>query len=453
MRASSTGSCLAESPAVRAADAGAGVRAAAARAVHAVRTLGRSLADIQGDPQALADRDRALAQELTYGTLRLLPRLDAVANQLLRRRLKADDRDIEALILVGLYQLSATRVPLHAAVAASVEAARHLRKPWAAPLVNALLRRFLRERGRLLAQAEESPEGRWLFPSWLLDRLQEEWPDDWPAIVAASNAKPPMTLRVNLMRSSTSEYLARLALSGQSGHPAPYTEAGITLERPLPTTKVPGFAEGAVSVQDAGAQLAAGILDAHPGERVLDACAAPGGKTAHILERAGNRLDLTAVDKDPARLERVRENLRRLGLTARAVHGDAACPSDGWASPPYHRILLDAPCTATGVIRRHPDIKLLRREGDVRGLVELQARLLDAVWPLLAPGGYLLYGTCSLLPEENELQIQSFLFRQRDAGACVLDLPWGTARRVGRQTLPQEGGMDGFYYAKLEKAA
>jgi 16S rRNA (cytosine967-C5)-methyltransferase len=453
MPASSAASCLAEPPGVRAADAGAGVRAAAARAVYAVRTLGRSLADVRGDPQALADRDRALAQELTYGTLRLLPRLDTVANQLLRRPLKTDDRDVEALILVGLYQLTVTRVPPHAAVAASVEAVRRLRKPWAAPLVNALLRRFLRERERLLAQAEESAEGRWLFPSWLLTRLQEDWPDDWQAIVAASNAKPPMTLRVNPMRSSTSEYLARLTLSGESGHPAPFTEAGITLERPLPTAKVPGFAEGAVSVQDAGAQLAADILDAHPGERVLDACAAPGGKTAHILERAGNRLDLTAVDKDPARLKRVRENLRRLGLTARTVQGDAASPSGEWASLRYHRILLDVPCTATGVIRRHPDIKLLRRETDVPALVEIQARMLDSVWPLLAPGGCLLYGTCSLLPEENELQIQSFLARQRDAAACVLDLPWGTARRVGRQTLPQEGGMDGFYYAKLGKAA
>ncbi len=444
---------MAESPVVRAADAGAGVRAAAARAVHAVRTLGHSLTEIQGDPLGLANRDRSLAQELTYGTLRFLPRLDAVAKQLLRRPLKADDRDIEALILVGLYQLSVTRVPPHAAVAASVEATRRLHKPWAAPLVNALLRRFLRERERLLAKAQKSAEGLWLLPSWLLDRLQKEWPQDWQAIVAASNAKPPMTLRVNLMRSSTSEYLGRLALSGQSGHPAPHTEAGITLERPLPTTKVPGFAEGEVSVQDAGAQLAADILDAHSGERVLDACAAPGGKTAHILERARNRLDLTAVDKDPARLERVRENLHRLGLIARTVQGDAASPSGEWASPRYHRILLDVPCTATGVIRRHPDIKLLRREADVRGMVELQARMLDSVWPLLAPGGYLLYGTCSLLPEENELQIQAFLARQRDARACLLDLPWGSARRVGRQTLPQKGGMDGFYYAKLERAA
>jgi 16S rRNA (cytosine967-C5)-methyltransferase len=444
---------LAEAPAVQATDAGAGARAAAARAVHAVRTLGRSLADTRLEPPALGERDRALAQELTYGTLRLLPRLEAVSKQLLHRPLKDADGAVEALILVGLYQLSDTRVPPHAAVAASVGAARRLGKHWAAPLVNALLRRFLRERKQLLARAEGSEEGRWLFPTWLLSRLQTDWPEEWQEIIAASNGKPPMTLRVNLMRTSTQAYLERLAASGQTGRILPYIQAGIMLDHPVPAAHLPGFSDGAVSVQDAGAQLAAEILDAQPGECVLDACAAPGGKTAHILERAGNRLTLTAVDKDPARLTRVSDNLTRLGLTARTIAGDAAAPGGEWATRPYHRILLDVPCTATGVIRRHPDIKWLRRETDVRALVELQARMLDALWPLLNPGGYLVYGTCSLLPEENELQIQSFLARRSDARSCALDLPVGIPRSVGRQTLPREGGTDGFYYAKLEKAA
>ncbi len=434
--------------------AGASTRAAAALAVHSVRCLGRSLADKGVGPPALSnERDRALAQELSYGTLRLLPRLEAVARKLMRKPVKIDDRDIEALILIGLYQLTAMRVPAHAAVAATVEATRCLRKDWAVPLVNAVLRRFLRERHVMLAVAEQAgEEEHWLFPSWLLGRLQGAWPDHWQAIVRASNARPPMTLRVNLMRTTTREYAAQLAASGQVARPAPYTDAGIMLDHPLPVAKLPGFAEGAVSVQDAAAQLAAGLLDARPEELVLDACAAPGGKTAHVLERTRNRVDLTAMDSDPDRLERVRENLRRLGLTARVVQGDAARPSGDWGQGHYSRILLDVPCSGTGVIRRHPDIKWLRREADVAALAALQARMLDAIWPLLAPGGTLLYVTCSLLPEENEDQVAKFLARQSDARPCPLPLPWGVERQVGRQTLPQDGGMDGFYYAKLEKA-
>jgi 16S rRNA (cytosine967-C5)-methyltransferase len=439
--------------AVRGANAGAASRAAAARRVHAVRSLHRSLADTPQAGDLDDERDRALVQELSYGTLRQLPRLESIARMLANKPLKAEDRDLDALILVGLYQLTATRIPPHAAVAATVEAARTLRKAWAAPLVNAQLRRFLRERTELLARAERSPEGQWLLPFWLLEHLQTAWPDAWQAIAAATNARAPMTLRVNLLRTSAADYADRLAAAGLTGRPARWTQSGITLDHPVPAERLPGFAEGLVSVQDAAAQLAAGLLDAPAGARVLDACAAPGGKSAHILEHAGGRLDLTALDADPQRLARVDENLHRLGLTARTVQGDAAQPSGDWAEKPYSHILLDVPCSATGVIRRHPDIKWLRRPADIATLATLQARMLDAVWPLLAPGGVLLYATCSLLPEENERQIGAFLERRRDARATPFDARWGVARDVGCQTLPEEGGMDGFYYARLEKAA
>jgi 16S rRNA (cytosine967-C5)-methyltransferase len=452
----STVSDLAEARAQRiggADAAGAAARAEAARAVRAVRNLGRSLSDLPPAAAALPDeRDRALVQELSYGTLRVLPRLEAIAKPLFRKALKAEDQDIAALVEVGLYQLTATRIPSHAAVAATVAATRCLRKPWAASLVNALLRRFLRERDALLAHAEQSLEGRWLFPRWLLEELQWAWPESWQAIVAASNRKPPMTLRVNLMRTTASAYAARLAAAGLAGRPLRLAPAAILLDRAVPAAILPGFSEGLVSVQDAGAQLAAELLDARPGEAVLDACAAPGGKSAHLLERAANRLALTAVDVDTERLERVRDSLGRLGLDARVLQGDAAAPSGIWAQRQYRRILLDVPCSATGVIRRHPDIKWLRRPEDLGGLIALQAHMLDSIWPLLEPGGSLLYVTCSLLPQENEQQIEAFLARQRDARVLQHELPWGVARGPGRQTLPEDQGTDGFFYASLEKA-
>lgn len=423
----------------------------AARVLQAVRERGRSLPDaLDGIPASEDGRDGSLVRELSYGAVRLLPRLDALTGFLLHRPLKHDDGDLKALIQIGLYQLLATRIPDHAAVAATVEATRSLGKEWSAPLVNALLRRFLRERDRLLARSDRSPESRWLFPAWLLRRLQMAWPKDWESVVDASNAHPPMTLRVNVKRTTRSLYASKLAAAGLTARPTPVA-SGLTLDRPLPVNGLPGFSAGLISVQDVGAQLAAGLLDAQTGERVLDACAAPGGKTAHILERTAPPLDLTALDADPERLVRVRENLARLGLSAHVVAGDAASPNGEWAKPGYNRILLDVPCSATGVIRRHPDIKLLRRESDIAKLCATQSRMLDALWPLLTPGGTLLYATCSLLPEENEKQVLAFLDRRSDARECPLDAAWGVARAVGRQTLPGTDGMDGFYYARLEK--
>ncbi|MBK1731973.1 16S rRNA (cytosine(967)-C(5))-methyltransferase [Thiococcus pfennigii] len=454
-------STLAE-PTPRATTAGAGaeVRARAARVVQAVRADGRSLTVALAQLPPFDDpRDRALTQELCFGTLRALPRLEALGAVLADRPVKSMDQDIAALILIGLYQLAETRVPAHAAVAATVAATRLLGKPRAAGLVNAQLRRYLRERASLEARVARQPGVAGLFPQWLQERLTRTWPEHWPAIIEASNARPPMTLRVNVMKTTRRAYAEALAAAGLTARPVAGAPSGLMLDAPVPVTRLPGFADGLVSVQDGGAQLAAELLDAQPGERVLDACAAPGGKSAHLLERAGGRVALTALDSDPIRLARVHETLARLGLAATAViAADAAAPTDedlttGWAAQRYDRILLDVPCSATGVIRRHPDIKWLRRPSDLHRLAAQQARLLEAVWPLLALGGRLLYTTCSLLPEENEEQISAFLARHPDATEGPIAGPWGLARRHGRQTLPTRRGPDGFYFALLHKAA
>lgn len=436
---------------------GADARAAAALALHGVRDRGQSLSRILTlSPLPRPPADRALTQELVYGTLRYLPRLEALTGFLLNHPVKPSDRDLEALILIGLYQLTGMDMPSHAAVAATVEASRLLGKPEKAPLVNALLRRFQRERDDLLARADALPSARWLFPEWLLAALRQDWPEHWEQIVAASNARPPMSLRVNRRRIDRRAYADLLAGGGITARPIQSTEAGLMLDRPLPARELPGFAEGLVSIQDGGAQVAAELLDAQPGQRILDACAAPGGKTAAILERGGPGLDLVAVDSDPARLGTLRENLSRLGLSARIERGDAADHRRGsdaqWTGMVFERILLDVPCSATGVIRRHPDIKWLRRAADIPALCALQRQILDAAWGRLAPGGRMLYVTCSLLAAENQDQIAAFLARTPGARECPRTVDWGLARDHGRQLLPCPGGSDGFYYALLEKA-
>lgn len=442
---------------------GAEVRATAARVVLAVLDDGRSLTDALDRLPAFADdRDRALTQELSFGTLRLLPRLEALSAHLSQRPPGATDRGIAALILVGLYQLAETRIPPHAAVAATVAAARVMGKPHAAGFVNALLRRYLREQtssegGGACARGDED-----LFPNWLRQALSKAWPSDWTRILTASSQRPPMTLRVNLSKTTRAAYARQLAAAGLTARPVADAPAALMLDRPVPVTRLPGFADGLASVQDAGAQLAAELLDARSGERVLDACAAPGGKSAHILERSENQVALTAVDIDAERLQRVRETLARLGLEAADIAiGDAADPSSQaedaattrWHGRRYDRILLDVPCSATGVMRRHPDIKWLRRPADIPTLCAQQARILDAAWPLLEPGGRLLYTTCSLLPEENAEQIADFLARRPDALEEPIAAGWGVALAHGRQTLPAPDGPDGFFFATLRKAA
>ncbi|NEX19652.1 16S rRNA (cytosine(967)-C(5))-methyltransferase RsmB [Thiorhodococcus mannitoliphagus] len=443
---------LKEGTAKQVSTVGAHSRAAAARVVHRVRDRGQSLTRaLQEQHGGETSRDPALTQEMSYGTLRLLPRLEAIAALLLKHPLKKADRDLECLILVGLYQLEAMATPPHAAVSATVGAVRLLGKPGKAGLVNALLRRFLREQDRLRQAVSQQTEARWLFPKWLIEHLQRNWPQDWESILTVSNERPPMALRVNGTRIDRSSYAARLAQAGITARPIRDLETGLMLDTPRPARELPGFEEGLVAIQDSGAQLAANLLDAETDQRALDACAAPGGKTAAILERAHNRLDLVAIDKDDTRLESVRALLTRLGLDAHIIQDDATSPREAWRDTPFDRILLDAPCSATGVIRRHPDIKWLRRPDDIAALCATQRQMLDALWPLLATGGRLLYATCSLLAEENQEQIADFLARREDARELTLRTDWGRSLTHGRQLLPTSGGHDGFYYALLEK--
>jgi 16S rRNA (cytosine967-C5)-methyltransferase len=426
------------------------VRAGAARVVYQVLE-GRSLNDVLAPAQALVEqRDRALLQELCYGVIRWYYRLQAISGQLLQRPLKKRDRDVELLILVGLYQLVYMRIPAHAAVAETVETVRSMGKPWAAGLVNGVLRRFQREQEQLLSAVDADPVARYAHPQWLLQEIRRRWPDRWQEILQAANARPVMSLRVNLGRVSRQDYFEKLGAAAVPARPIKGVASGLVLDRPLEVTGLPGFSEGQVSVQDGGAQLAAGLLDLQPGQQVLDACAAPGGKSCHILELEP-AVRLTAVDQDQTRLQRVRENLQRLDLSAGVFVGDAAAPVGEWAATRYDRILLDVPCSATGVIRRHPDIKLLRRAGDIPALAELQSRILSKVWQLLKPGGILLYATCSLLPQENEQQIEHFLAGRDDARERPIEATWGHACEYGRQTLPGEDSMDGFYYAVLQR--
>lgn len=423
-------------------------RVIAAQALGRVLGEGESLATVL--PSALAHADpgeRGLLQELCYGVCRWQPQLRFLLDRLLARPLASGEQVLRGLLLAGLYQLWHLRVPEHAAVAETVAAVRPLRKPWAAGLVNAVLRSALRRRAELEALIEADAEARAAHPRWLLDWLRRDWPDDWPAIVAANNVRPPFTLRINRLRLDRETYWQRLATAGYDAGPAA-VETALTLSTPTDPAILPGFAEGWVSVQDAGAQLAASLLAARPGQRVLDACAAPGGKTGHLLECVPD-LNLTALDCDAGRLERVRDTLIRLRLNARLLAGDARRPADWWDGALYDRILLDAPCSATGVIRRHPDIKLLRRESDIAALAERQQALLTELWPLLRPGGRLLYVTCSVLRAENERVVAAFLAAHPDAHEQPIVAGWGRTLSHGRQILPGEGGMDGFYYAAL----
>ena len=434
-------------------------RLAAAKALAAVLSGKASLnSSLPTQLDKVEDRDRGFTQDLAFGTARWQPRLSALAAKLLQKPFKAADADVEALLLVGLYQLLYTRVPPHAAIGETVGCADKLKKPWAKALLNAVLRRAQRESEALLAELEHDPVVRTAHPRWLQKSLKAFWPEQWEAICAANNAHPPMILRVNRRHHSRDAYLALLSTAGVAATPCRYSQDGIVLEAAADVRGLPGFAEGWVSVQDEAAQLAADLLDLAPGQRVLDACCAPGGKTCHILEVEPKLAGVVAVDLEAKRLVRVRENLERLGLAAELIAADGRDTQAWWDGKPFQRILLDAPCSATGVIRRHPDIKLTRQPDDIVALAQLQGELLDALWPTLEVGGILLYATCSTLPTENAEVIEAFL--ARTPGARELDIAGqngqpaaGLKQPHGRQLLAQEGGHDGFYYAKLIKIA
>ena len=429
-------------------------RLAAAKALAAVLNGKASLnSSLPTQLDKVEDRDRGFTQDLAFGTARWQPRLSALAAKLLQKPFKAADADVEALLLVGLYQLLYTRVPAHAAIGETVGCADKLKKPWAKALLNAVLRRAQRESEALLAELEHDPVVRTAHPRWLQKSLKAFWPEQWETICAANNAHPPMILRVNRRHHSRDAYLQLLTAAGINATPCVYSTDGIVLEAAADVRSLPGFAEGWISVQDEAAQLAADLLDLAPGQRVLDACCAPGGKTCHILEVEKGLAGVVAVDLEAKRLVRVRENLARLGLSAELIAADGRDTAAWWDGKPFQRILLDAPCSATGVIRRHPDIKLTRQPDDIAALAALQGELLDAMWPTLEVGGILLYATCSTLPTENTEVIEAFL--ARTSGARELDLATtaGIKQPHGRQLLAQEGGHDGFYYAKLIKIA
>lgn len=430
-------------------------RAVAAKVVAEVmvraRYLDTALAEaLAALPHAQA-RDAALIQEIAYGVLRWFHQLQAVAALFLNKPLKTQDQDVYALLLAGLYQLRHMRVARHAAVKETVAAVVALNKPWAKNFLNACLRSYLREEKRVPAALAANLSATYSHPVWLIEEIQRHWPADWAAILAANNERPPMVLRVNRHRLTREQYLARLADAGMAAKALPFTETAVQLDTPVSVNDLPGFTQGDVSVQDAGAQLAAVLLDAQPGERVLDACAAPGGKTGHLLEHTPGLAELVALDSSPSRMARIAENLARLDLKATTVNGDAAQPSGWWDGRPFARMLVDVPCSATGVIRRHPDIKVRRRPADLPKLIMTQAGILDGLWPLLQPGGKLLYVTCSILPVENEQRMENFLAHHLDAAEVILPLNTGRAKSIGRQILPGEAGMDGFYYACLRK--
>jgi 16S rRNA (cytosine967-C5)-methyltransferase len=429
----------------------ADARLTAVRQVAAVLD-GQSLdAVLAAAPAATDDRDRALAAELSYGVCRWYFRLDAMVGRLLQRPLKARDRDLHLLLLVGAYQLLHSRIPPHAAVATAVDACRKLGKGWAGGLVNGVLRRLQREQAELAAAVDRDPALRHALPRWLYQAVADAWPAQAEKVLGALQERPPMTLRVDLGRLSRTECTARLAAAGLAARPHPAVASAVTLDDAAAVESLPGFAEGLVSVQDAGAQLAATLLDPQPGDRVLDACAAPGGKTLALAQQAPG-IELTAIDIDPQRLERVAQNLARGAHRARVLVGDAALTADAdWADAPYQRILADVPCSATGVLRRHPDIRLLRRAADIDALVERQAAILDALWGLLAPGGRLLYVTCSLLPSENAMQVEAFLERHPEAEVVMLPAVPGTRAGEGVQLLPGIDDTDGFFYAALTR--
>ena len=422
----------------------ASVRTLAARFLADVIRGDKSLAALPANPN-LNPQDRALLQELCFGTCRFYFRQEAMLRDLLPKPLKAKDADVLALLHLGIYQLLHTRIPDHAAIGATVEAANGLKKPWAKGLVNGVLRNVQRRLPEL--QQVEPPN----HPPWLIDKLQQAWPDSWQTVLAANDQRPPFTLRVNRRRANRDTYLAQLRVGGFVGECCEFAADGITLDRACPVGELPGFEDAMVSVQDEAAQLAADLLQLAPALRVLDTCCAPGGKTCHMLEREPALQEVVALDVEAARMARVEQNLERLGLKATLKVADATRLSDWWDQVPFDRILLDAPCSATGVIRRHPDIKLLRRANDIDKLANLQRQLLTELWQTLKPGGLLVYATCSVLSQENEETVAGFLAEQNDAEHEPINALWGHARQYGRQLLPRDGGHDGFYYALLRR--
>ncbi len=436
----------------------AAARAEVARIVADVAARGRSLDALLSFDSQVTRQERGLIRALAYDSIRWYLRLDALLDRLLARPGQKLDPDVRALAVVGLCQLLYSDIPEHAAVAETVEAARLLGHPRAAGLINAVLRRCQREHAQLSAQIDRDVAVRTAHPRWLVDALAADWGEQSTAILNANNQRPPFWVRVNRRRTSGPDYRQRLEASGIAVAQSMFGDEALLLAGAMDVADLPGFAAGEVSIQDAAAQLGARLLAPRSGDRVLDACAAPGGKTGHLLELQAELAQLVAVDVSPERLTRIADNLRRLGLSATLVSGDVAAPAGWWDGQPFQRILLDVPCSATGVIRRHPDIKLLRRWGDVAALADTQLHLLQAVWALLAPGGRLVYASCSALLAETAAVVEAFMatgVQARETTAAALAdigaIEATAPARVGRRIAAGTAGMDGFYYACLEK--
>lgn len=416
---------------------------------------GRSLS--QSLPEGLAQfqdrRERGFTQNLVIGTLRWQMRLEAIRNQLLKKKLKERDEDINQLILLGLYQILYMETPEHAAVSETVAVVQKLKKPWAKALVNGVLRNFLRAQETICAEADLKPAQKYSHPQWLFKALRKAYPNDWQSIMQASNEIAPLTLRANTIQQTRTAFIEKLQAQDIIAQPHATAPQGVVLETSTDITQLPTYEEGGFSVQDGAAQQAANILQPKADERILDACAAPGGKTTHLLELSDNKAKVFALEKEPERLDRLAENLHRLDLQADYAAGDASCPEEWWDNRLFDKILLDAPCSATGIIRRHPDIKWHRTPEDIQTLVETQANILKALWPLLKLGGKLLYATCSVLPDENTLQMQHFIENEPTAKVIPLNLEAAiTFETPGNQYLPGRFAMDGFFYCLLEKS-
>lgn len=425
-------------------------RLTAIKIICAVIKDSKSLTNALSLSETLDDRDKAFCKELCYGTLRWYSRLETILHLLLKKPFKAKDIDITVLALIGLYQIIYLNTPDHAAVSETVNACKKTKKPWAKNTLNAVLRRFLREKEEIEAKVGSNINQQHAHPNWLVQHIAKDWPNQLIDILAANNQRPPMSIRVNTNVTTRAAYLATLNEQEIDATEHPYNNVGLTLEHAVNVERLPNFWQGASSVQDSAAQLAADLLNVSTGQRILDVCAAPGGKAAHIAESTAN-INLTAVDIDEQRNVKVFDNFKRLGLNANILTVDVLEPNEWFDDGPFQRILLDAPCSATGVIRRHPDIKSLRQPEDITKLAKLQQQLLHTIWPLLEKNGVLLYATCSILAIENSQQIERFMAQHHDAKEIPISAQWGHACKVGRQILPGEDNMDGFYYAHITK--
>ena len=424
-------------------------RYAAALGVYDVMQ-GKSLNQVLPALEQQVDiQEKPFLRDLLLGSCRWYFRLNAIAKILLKSPFDEQEQVLHALLIIGLYQLAIQRKAPHAAVHATVDICEEMGKVYAKPVVNACLRRYGREYEALVAPLDDNPVTQTSHPKWLVKMLTKAWPEAWQNILDANNHIPPVCLRVNSRQVSRDKYMSLLAQANIACHAGRFSEDAIYLSESLDVTSLPHFDEGAVSVQDEAAQLAAELLAPKNGEKVLDACTAPGGKACHLLEKAD--IELVAMDIDEQRLERVQENLSRIGLSAQLHCADMANLEPDWNPEAFDAILLDVPCSATGVIRRHPDIRMLRRREDIAALQNLQADILEQAWKLLKPGGRLLYATCSVLPIENDIQITHFVNMHTDAQIVTLEGEWGVACEYGRQLFPVKDGHDGFYYALMRK--